>query len=315
MLPDVRLTAAVRRWAGALLMGVLLGGCGQKETPSRDQERESAAIALTSPLPAGEGGARVDATALSARRIVALTPGLTELIYAVGAEASLIATVEYADYPAAAKQIPRVGDAFRVDLEKLLSLKPDLVLVWTSGTPVTTVEQIKSLGLRVESIEVQHLSEVAASLLRIGQLTGTSARAQVVAQQFETEITRLRAQYAGSRKLRAFIEVNRQPLYTVSGKHVLSEVLALCGGDNVFADLNQLAPVIGVEAVLKADPEVILSTDGTPADVLADWQQWPQLKAVQQQHIVVVSPDITTRASPRLVQGAQAVCSALAQLR
>lgn len=249
------------------------------------------------------------------RRIVSLAPGLTELIYAVGAEQWLLATVEYSDYPEAAKHIPRVGDAFHVDMEKLLALQPDLVLAWTTGTPVTTVEQIKALGLRVESIEVQHLSEVSASLLRIGELTGAQARAQQAAQQFEQGISGLRAKYAASKRLRTFVEVNQQPLYTVNGKHVLSEVLSLCGGDNVFADLNQLAPAIGVEAVLKTDPDVILSTEGTDEQIRRDWRTWPQLKAVKRAHIYAVSPDTTTRATPRLLQGAQEICEALEQAR
>lgn len=250
-----------------------------------------------------------------ARRIVSLAPGLTELIYAVGAEQSLVATVEYADYPQAAKQIPRVGDAFRVDMEKLLALKPDLVLVWTTGTPVTTVEQIKSLGLRVESIEVQHLSEVGAALTHIGELTGHQAQAQQAAQAFAQGVQDLRARYAQRPLLRVFVEVNRQPLYTVSGRHIISEVLGLCGGQNVFADLNQLAPVVGVESVINTNPDVILSTDGTVQQVRQDWQLWSQVKAVKQNHIYVVSPDTTTRATPRLLQGAQAVCDALEQAR
>jgi iron complex transport system substrate-binding protein len=250
-----------------------------------------------------------------ARRIVSLTPGLTELIYAVGAETSLLATVEYSDYPEAAKSIPRIGDAFHIDMERLLALKPDLVLAWTTGTPVTTVEQIKALGLRVESIEVQHLSEVGGSLLRIGELTGTQARAQQAAQEFEQGMAALRAKYADSTKLRTFVEVNRQPLYTVNGRHVLSEVLNLCGGENVFADLNQLAPAIGVEAVLKASPDVILSTEGSEQSVRQDWRAWQQLDAVKQARIYAVSPDTTTRATPRLLQGARDICEALQRAR
>ncbi|MGE0115927.1 MAG: helical backbone metal receptor [Steroidobacteraceae bacterium] len=250
-----------------------------------------------------------------ARRIVTLTPGLTELIYAVGAQQWLLATVEYADFPQAAQQIPRIGDAFHVDLEKLLALRPDLVLVWTSGTSATIVEQIKALGLRVESIDVRHLSDVSTSLLRMGELTGMQANAQQAAQAFEQGMQELRSRYAGRTPLRVFVEVNRQPLYTVNGRHVLSEVLNLCGGENVFASLDQLAPVIGVEAVLKADPEVILSTEGTLPEVRQDWQAWPQLKAVKQKQIVVVSPDATTRATPRLLQGAQDICNALQSVR
>ncbi|MGC3979787.1 MAG: cobalamin-binding protein [Steroidobacteraceae bacterium] len=279
-----------------VLLPCVLSGCEQKSV---------------APTPAAQDDGKAN---VAAQRIVSLAPGLTELIYAVGAESNLLATVEWSDYPEAAKQVPRIGDAFRVDLEKLLALKPDLVLAWTSGTPATTVASIKALGLRVESIDAEHLADIGGSLLRVGELTGKTAQAQQAAQQFEQGIEQLRAQYAGVRQLSTFIEVNRQPLYTVNGRHVLSEAVNLCGGSNVFADLNQLAPVIGVEAVLKADPEVILSTDGTLAENQKDWQSWPQLRA-SKQHVYAVSPDTTTRATPRLLQGAQEICAALQQAR
>lgn len=304
-----------------LLGCLLLLGCEGKTTltPALSQEggRDntqradiSAQGSSLAPLPEGENRVRAPAT-----RIVSLTPGLTELIYAVGAEQSLLATVEYADYPEAAKTIVRIGDAFRVDMEKLLALQPDLVLVWTSGTPATTVERIKALGLRVESIEVQHLGEVETAVLRVGELTGREAQAQQVAQAFSQGVAALRAQYAQRKPLNVFVEVNRQPLYTVNGRHVLSEVLTLCGGRNVFADLNQLAPVVGVEAVLKTNPDVILSTEGSAAEVRDDWRTWSQVNAVKRNHIYVVSPDTTTRATPRLLEGAQAICAALEQAR
>ncbi len=283
------------RYCLLCLLLALAAGCGRQDTLSPASGSEERAA--------------------PAQRIASLAPGLTELIYAVGAEHALLATVEYADYPAAAKQIPRVGDAFRVDMEKLLALKPDLVLVWTTGTPATTVEQIKTLGLRVESIEVQHLSDVGTALLRIGELTGRQAQAQQAAQAFAQGVQTLRDRYAQRAPLRVFVQVNREPLYTVNGRHVISEVLSLCGGHNVFADLNQLAPVVGVEAVLNANPDVILSTDGTLQQVRQDWRLWPHIKAVKQNHVYVVSPDTTTRATPRLLQGAAAVCSVLEQAR
>ena len=303
---------------------LLMTGCERQEplTPSLsrnpaestgdNRERKSDAAPPGSPLPVqGEGlGERAHA-----HRIVALTPGLAELIYAVGAETSLVATVDYADYPDAAKRVPRVGDAFRVDMEKLLALKPDLVLAWTSGTPPNTVAQIRSLGLRVESIEERRFDDVGAALLRMGELTGREAAAKQAAQAFAQGIQALRDRYAQRRLLRVFVQVNREPLYTVNGEHVISDVLSVCRGTNVFADLNQLAPVVGVEAVLKANPDVILSTDGTAQEVREDWHVWPQIRAVKLGHIYAVSPDTTTRATPRLLQGAQAVCAALDQAR
>jgi iron complex transport system substrate-binding protein len=200
-------------------------------------------------------------------------------------------------------------------MEALLALHPDLVLAWTSGTPTMTVEHIKALGLRVVSMDMQHMSDISATLLRIGELTGKQAKAQQAAQTFAAGVQALRTQYAGREALRVFVEVNRQPLYTVNGQHIISEALGLCGGINVFADLNQLAPVVGVESVLKLNPDVILSTDGDAQQLRQDWQAWRQLNAVKQQHIYAVSPDTTTRATPRLLQGAREICQALQRAR
>ena len=283
---------------------MLLLGCEQRLSPE-----SSGALKPADPADSVHG------SVAPVQRIVSLAPGITELIYAVGAEQSLLATVEYADYPAAAKKIPRVGDAFRVDIEKLLALKPDLVLTWTSGTPSTTVEQIRALGLRVESMEVKHLSEVSDSLIRIGELTGMQVNARRAASEFESGISTLRLRYRDRMALSVFVEVNSQPLYTVSGQHVLSEVLQVCGGRNVLAGLNQLAPIVSTEAVLQVNPDVIISTEGTLRQLQQEWQAWSQLTAVKQEHLYVVSSDTTTRATPRLLQGTKEVCEALDRAR
>jgi iron complex transport system substrate-binding protein len=260
----------------------------------------------------GVDGMQVATTPL---RIVSLTPGITELMYAVGAESSLLATVDYADYPEAARQVPRIGDAFRVDAERLLALKPDLVLDGGSYTPDSVRQQVKALGLRIQSVEAQRLTDVEAALRRIGELTGRQMQAGQAAQQFVQGVKTLQQQYAQRAPLTVFIEVNRQPLYTVNGQQIISEVVRSCGGINVFESLGQLAPVINVEAVLKANPQVILSTDGTLEQLHEQWQRWTQLQAVKSNKLYVVSPDTVTRATPRLLLGMQAVCETLARAR
>lgn len=250
-----------------------------------------------------------------AHRIVSLAPGVTELVYAAGAGQSLVAVGAYSDYPSQATLLPQVGDAFRVDLERLLALRPDLVLAWNSGTSPDVIAQMRKLGLHVESFELQRIDDVSATLRRIGELTDTASSAQRAAAQFDADIARLRERYAGRPPLDVFIEINRRPLYTVSKQQLISEVVALCGGRNVFADIGQLAPEVGVEAVLKAAPQVILSTEGSAAELQQDWRAWPQLAAVQHRHVYAVSRDTVGRAGPRLVQGVQEVCETLDKAR
>ena len=266
-----------------------------------------AALALGTLAPA--------AGAAAAPRIVSLAPNLTELAYAAGAGSTLVGTVEYSDYPAAARALPRVGDAWRVDPERVLELRPDLVLAWSSGTPGDTVARLESLGLKVVSIPTYRLADVATALRTIGKIAGTSAVADASAAAFDSGIRRLRAEHAGVPTVSVFIEIDDEPLYTVNGRHVISEVVELCGGRNVFAGLPQLAPPVALEAVLALDPQVILSTDDTIADPQALWRRWTQLAAVRDGAIYSMSSDTLTRATPRLAVGAREVCAALDDAR
>ncbi len=248
-------------------------------------------------------------------RIVSLAPNLTELAYAAGAGGTLVGTVEYSDYPDAARALPRVGDAWRVDPERVLALEPDLVLAWPSGTPVDTVARLESLGLRVVSIPTYRLADVASALRTIGKIAGTSAVADASATAFDARVRQLRIDHAGAPAVTVFIEIDDEPLFTVNGRHVISEIVELCGGRNVFAELPQLAPPVSLEAVLARDPQVILSTDDTIADPLALWRRWTRIAAVRDGTIYSMSSDTLTRATPRLADGASEVCSALDDAR
>jgi iron complex transport system substrate-binding protein len=255
------------------------------------------------------------ASAAERPRIVSLAPHLTEIAYAAGAGDTLVGTVEYSDYPAAARSLPRVGDGWRVDFERVLALRPDVVLAWTSGTPRATVAQLEAMRLEVVEVPTFRLADVPAALRLIGDLAGTQAAAEPVAARFEAEARRLRGRHAGDTLLTVFVQIDDEPLFTVNGRHVISEVVELCGGRNVFAGLPQIAPQVDVEAVLARDPQVILSTDDTIADPRALWQRWPQLAAVRRGTIYTMPSDTVARASPRLVEGVKAVCAALDDAR
>jgi len=255
------------------------------------------------------------ASAAPPPRIVSLAPHLTEIAYAAGAGAALVGTVEYSDYPAAARALPRVGDGWRVDFERVLALRPDVVLAWSSGTPRATIERLQALRLRVLEIPTFRLADVPAALRQVGDLAGTRAVAEPVAAGFDADVSRLRQQYAGARRVTVFVQIDDEPLFTVSGRHVISEMVELCGGRNVFADLPQIAPQVDTEAVLALDPQVILSTDDTVVDPRARWLRWPQLAALRHGTIYSMPSDTVARASPRLVEGVKAVCAALDDAR
>jgi iron complex transport system substrate-binding protein len=251
------------------------------------------------------------AHAAAPQRIVSLAPHLTELAFTAGAGDRIVATVEYSDHPDAARAIPRIGDAFRVDLERLLALRPDVVLVWDSGTPAPTVERIRALKLSVVSFRTQRLEHVATVLREIGRLAGTSEVAERVAADYERRIQELRERYRERTPVRVFIEVDDRPLYTVNGQQIMSEIVELCGGRNVFADLNELAPAIGIEAVIAANPQAIISTDDTVPDAAAVWSRWRHIEAVRTGNVYTLRSDDIARATTRLTVAAEAVCRTL----
>ena len=255
------------------------------------------------------------ATAAAAPRLVSLAPNLTEIVYAAGAGPALVGTVEFSDYPAAAKSVPRIGDGWRVDFERVLALQPDAVLAWTSGTPRATIERLQVLRLHVVEVPTFRLADVPAALRLVGELAGTRAVAAAAAVRFEEEVRQLRERHAGARPVTVFVQIDDEPLFTVNGRHVISEVVELCGGRNVFAELPQIAPQIDEEAVLARNPQVILTTDDTIADPRAQWRRWPQLAAVRLGAVYAMPSDTVARASPRLVEGVQAVCAALDDAR
>jgi iron complex transport system substrate-binding protein len=256
-----------------------------------------------------------EAIAPHAPRLISLAPNLTEIAYAAGAGALLVGTVEFSDFPDAAKAVPRVGDAWRVDPERVLELRPDVVLVWPTGTSGTTTSRLRSLGLNLVEVPTQSLADVPRALRQVGRLAGTLPAAERTARDFETRVAQLRARYVQRPPLSVFIQIDDEPIYTVNGRHVISEIVMLCGGRNVFADLPQLAPSIAAEAVLVADPQVILSTDDTIANPLELWSRWPRLRAVRSGNVFKLPSDLVTRAAPRLAQGVEVTCSALERAR
>ncbi len=252
-----------------------------------------------------------------ARRIVSLAPHITETLYAAGAGDRLVGTVSHADFPEAAKALPRVGDIRGLDLERLLALKPDLVIVWLHGNAQRQMDVLEAMGLPIYYNEPRQLGEIADTIERFGVLAGTEATARSAAAAFRARWQGLRARYAGRPRVDAFFQVWRQPLMTINRRHLISDVIALCGGRNVFADQPMLVPQPSLEAVVEADPEVMLTTGG-PDELAAHfglWLAWPQLKAVARGNLVLLPADHISQHSPRVLDGTQAICDAFERAR
>ena len=245
------------------------------------------------------------------RRVITLAPHLAEMMFAVGAGDQLIGVSAYTDYPAAATGLPVIGDAFNVDLEQLALLNPDLLLAWDTGTPSHVVDDLRSRGHRIEVIRTSGLADIPTALIAIGRFSGRDANAMRVARDFENGIADLERQFGQRSDIRVFYQVDARPLYTINGSHFLSELVGICGGTNVFNDLDGLAPLISTEAVLERDPEVLLASQDAGPDAFEGWDRWTELAANRYGNRFHMPAAETGRATPRLLAGARAICEAL----
>lgn len=291
------MTAAARELAAALLVCAALGSHARPVAATDD------------------AGNRIE-LARPAQRIVTLAPHLTEQLFAIGAGDRIVGTTDFADYPDEAKRIPRVARAHSVDLERVAALAPDLIAVWGSGFPPAVVDALRRLGAPVFVSEPRSLAGIASSLERLGVLTA-SPGAGAVAAAFRARLDALRARYAARRPVTVFYQVWAQPLMTLSGQHVLNEAIRVCGGRNVFEHLAPIAPHVSVEAVLAADPEVIVAAEagGRPTGVLESWKRFPALRAVRAGRLVTLDADRINRHTPRLLDELAVLCERIDEAR
>ena len=248
-----------------------------------------------------------------AQRIITLAPHAAESLYAAGAGAKLVGTVDYSDYPPAAKKVPRVGGYSRIDLEAVAALKPDLVIAWESGNNLTQVDKLRALGITVYVSQPNKITDIADQLERLGQLAGTEAIAKPAAASFRQRLAALQTANADKPKVRVFYQIWKAPLMTVGGPQIISDAIRLCGGENVFGHIGQMAPTVSVEAVLAANPEAIIATgmgDASP-EWLHDWDQWTRMTAVKRGNLFHINPDIMQRHTPRILDGSEKLCACL----
>ncbi len=253
----------------------------------------------------------------SANRIAALSPGATELVYAAGAGEKVVAVVSYSDYPPEAKQVASVGSHTRIDLEALVGLAPDLVIGWVTGNPAEQMETLEALGMPVFYIEPRSVEAVAHTIERLARLAGTEPIGRQAASEFRDGMAALTVRYSERDPVPTFYQVWDEPLMSVSDEHLIGQVVTLCGGENVFGELERLVPRLDDEAVLAANPEAIIAGGMGEENRhwLTHWEQYPHLDAVAKENLYFVPPSLIQRPTPRLLEGAQLLCEKLDQAR
>jgi len=244
----------------------------------------------------------------SAERIISLAPHITELLFSVGAGEHIVGVVNYSDYPLAAKQITKVGSYNQINIELIIGLKPDLIIGWNSGNPQHIIEKLKELGFVVFLTESRNLSEIPNILKRFSMMVGTKADKVIAA--YNVRLKKLKEKYAKKKQLKLFYQYWNNPLMTINGEHMISDVIRVCGAKNIFNDLNILAPAVSVEAVVTSDVDVIIVGGllKQHQQWLDDWTKWKDLPAVKNNNLFKVNPDLLQRNTVRLLDGAQELC-------
>ncbi len=272
--------------------------------------------AAAAPVSLADDRGRAVVLAAPAQRIVTLAPHLAEIAFAAGAGSQLVGVARYSDFPEAVRGLPQVGDGARVDLERIIALKPDLILAWQSGNQAADIARLEKLGFAVFVTEPARLVDIPRLLRAIGELAGTLPAAMQAIEKYTNEINELQNSHSKRPALRVFYEIWHRPLLTVNGTHIISDVLALCGGRNVFAAAPVQTPTVSYEAVLAAQPAVILGGGSAAAaeEFAVQWRAAP-VAALRKVPVFYVDPDTIQRATPRIVEGARAICGHLESVR
>lgn len=262
----------------------------------------------------------------AAQRVIALAPSITELVYAAGGGDRLVGAVDFSDFPPQANKLVRVGSNQKLDIECIAALKPDLILVWFHGNAQREVEQLRALGIPMFQLDPKHFDDIPAAMERIGLLLGTTQNADIAAKHFRDRLAKLRDKYKDISRVRVFYQVWSKPLLTINDKHLISEALALCGGDNIFGKDSMLVPQLSAESVVAANPQAILTASMTkhgnattgrgPGDpAFAMWKPFSGVAAVKTGQMWTIPGDTISRNGPRILDGAEAVCNALDTVR
>lgn len=252
----------------------------------------------------------------SATRVVTLAPHLAEMMFDVGAGDVLVGTVEWSDIPVEAKSVPRVGDGFRIDAERVIALQPDVVLAWGGGTPQHTIERLRALNLPVVVLTPDDLASIPRHIEWLGKIAGKESIAAAQAKRFRRELAELRNTYAERERLSVFYQISGQPIFTVGHGHTISELIDICGGTNIFSDLDERAHAVSREAVITRNPQVIIAGQYVGSgEELAEWRRWSNLAATKNGNLFSIDAEKVARPTLRILDGGRGLCETLQRAR
>lgn len=252
-----------------------------------------------------------------AQRIITLVPHASELLYEISAGDKIVAAVDYSDYPAAAKNLPRVGGYTGINIERIISLEPDLVIYWSLGNNARQVEKLRDLGVTLYSSGPKGFKTIAHNLRQLGKLVGGEKNAEKVAQTFEKKVAEIVHNYSNRTQVEVFYQVWNQPLTTQGKATFINQAIEVCSGHNIFADIELPAPQVSIESVFKRNPEVIVASGMGAArpEWLDGWKKYTFLAAVKNQQLYHIHPDLFHRPTSRFLLGTEQLCKNIEKAR
>ncbi|WLH35026.1 cobalamin-binding protein [Pseudomonas sp. FP2196] len=251
----------------------------------------------------------VSGPVLPALRVVSLAPSLSEIVVELDSADLLIGVLDAGERPAAIANVPSVGRYGQLDMERLLSLKPDLLLLWPGSVGPAQRDQLKRLNIPTYVAEPHSLEQLSGQIEAISSQLGRPERGMKLAADLRNKLGDLRQRYRRDVPLKVFYQVWDNPLYTVGGGQIISDALEVCGARNVFGDLSLPAPQVSTEAVLQRDPEVILAGDQAQLEA---WKAWPQVAAVRQGKLLLVTDKGLERPSGQMIDATAKLCQVIA---
>ena len=256
-----------------------------------------------------------------AKRILSLGPHITENLFSAGAGAQVAGVVEHSDYPPQAQRIASVGDGYtQINLEAVIALAPDLVVAWQTAGNKESIQKMVELGMPVYYSEPRTFEDIIENIEELALLAGSRTRMGSLAAKLRTELAQVRARFGEKSVLTVFYQIWHEPLITLNGEHYLSRALELCGARNVFADLSIIAPRVSVEAVLQANPDIIIAAAGddnnrTSRSQMSMWKKWKSLAASAKDGFLFIDGNVMHRHTARMILGIRGLCEQIDRVR
>ena len=253
----------------------------------------------------------VQAVQTSPQRIITLSPHLAELVFSLGSGGQIIGVIEHSDYPRAVQDIPSIGSASGLDVERILSMKPDLLLAWQGGTRESDIEKLEGLGLKIVSIKSESLEDIPESLKILGEILSQQQRSLKMIEDFNEHLQIISGKYVDQRPHRIFIEISSQPLMGLTNHHPFATGLERCGLNNIFANMNKAAIVTDLESILSRDVELVLLRHDADSNDFSAREKFYGVSANSAVSFVGFDEDTAFRQTPRLLDAVDEVCSAV----